>query len=112
MVAFIPLAFVRVKSWISWPSAVLPKEAEVGMVEAVVPVAAESAGAVVVVAAVSWLVVGLESQLASSSVAPKPVAKSAKRGEMSMKKGVNSLGGWLGSGLTWYWVHVAGARSW
>jgi hypothetical protein len=42
-----------------------------------VPVAAESAEAVVVVAAESWLVVGLESQLASSKAVLRPVAKSA-----------------------------------
>ena len=56
------------------------------MVEAVVPVAAESAGAVVVVAAASWLVVGLESQLASSKLVLRPVAKSARRWEMGMKE--------------------------
>jgi hypothetical protein len=55
------------------------------MADAVVPVAAESAGAVVVVAAESWLVVGLESQLASSKLVLRPVAKSARRWEMDMK---------------------------
>jgi hypothetical protein len=47
------------------------------MAEVLVPVAAESAGAEEVVAAVSWLVVGLESQLASSRAVLRPVAKSA-----------------------------------
>jgi hypothetical protein len=56
------------------------------MVEAVVPVAAESAGAAVVAAVVSWLVVGLESQLASSKLVLRPVAKSARRWEMGMKE--------------------------
>jgi hypothetical protein len=40
----------------------------------------------VVVAAESWLVVGLESQLASSKLVLRPVAKSARRWEMGMKK--------------------------
>ena len=68
----------------------LPNEAEVGMADAVVPVAAESAGAVVVVAAGSWLVVGLESQLASSKLVLRPVAKSARRWEMGMKSKISS----------------------
>jgi hypothetical protein len=54
--------------------------------DALVPVAAESAGAEVV--AESWLVVGLESQLASSRAVLRPVAKSAERWEIGMKKEV------------------------
>jgi hypothetical protein len=87
MVAFIPFALVRVKSWISVPSVALPNEAEVGMADALVPVAAESAGAELVVAAVSWLVVGLESQLASNRAVLMPVAKSVERWEMGMREG-------------------------
>jgi hypothetical protein len=57
------------------------------MADALVPVAAESAGAELVVAAVSWLVVGLESQLASNRAVLMPVAKSVERWEMGMREG-------------------------
>jgi hypothetical protein len=56
----------------------------VGIGEAVVPVAAESAGAVVVVA-VSWLVVE-ELQAASSKVLLKLAASNPRRGEIGMRK--------------------------
>jgi hypothetical protein len=54
------------------------------MVEALAPVAAESAGAVEVAAA-SWLVVELE-QAASSRALLKPAASTPRREEIGMRK--------------------------
>jgi hypothetical protein len=54
------------------------------MAEALVPVAAESAGAVVV-AVVSWLVVE-ELQAASSRVLLKLAASNPRRGEIGMRR--------------------------
>jgi hypothetical protein len=63
----------------------LPKVFDV-VVEATLDfVAAESVGAFVVVAVVSWPV-GLESQPASNRAVLRPVAKSAERWEIGMKK--------------------------
>lgn len=61
----------------------MPKEAGVGIAEALVPEAAESAGAEEV--AVSWLVVELDEQAASNSVLLKPAASKLRRGEMGME---------------------------
>ena len=84
MVAFTPLEFVRVKSCTSWPSVVLPNDAEVG-IGLVAPglAAVESAGAVVVEVD-SWLV--LELQAANSRALLKLVASKPRRWEMGMVK--------------------------
>jgi len=58
------------------------------MVEALAPVAAESAGAVVV--AVSWWVVELDEQAASSRALLKPAASKERRGEVGMNYGRKS----------------------
>jgi hypothetical protein len=54
------------------------------MAEALAPVATESAGADVV--AVSWLVVELDEQAASSRALPKPTASTRRRGVVGMNE--------------------------